>query len=273
MIAFPPCKINIGLYVTERRADGFHNISSVFYPVKINDILEVIEEPGAERGVFIFNASGLPVPGEPEANLVIKAYQLLAADFDLPAVNIHLHKVIPMGAGLGGGSADGAWMLRLLNQKFDLGLDTKALMRYAARLGSDCPFFINDAPALAEGRGEVLSKAPELLSERWLYLVHPAIHVSTRAAFAMLTPRHPAVSIRAAIEKPIDQWKELVENHFEEAVFKIYPAIKDIKAQLYEAGALYASMTGSGSGVYGIFKEKPPELNWPESYFTAMVLM
>lgn len=255
MVSFPPCKINLGLNVVSKRSDGYHNIETCFYPVPWTDALEVISAK-----TFSFTASGNSVPGEVKDNLCIKAYELLKQDFDLAPIAIHLHKVIPMGAGLGGGSSDGAHTLRLLNQVFDLTLSNEKLRGYALQLGSDCPFFLEDKALLGSGRGEVLTDISIDLSGKFIVLIRPDVHVSTAGAYAGVTPAHPLSSIKEILEKkPISQWKNYLKNDFEESVFKRYPVIRDIKQKLYENGALYASMSGSGSAVYGFF-DKPVEL-------------
>ena len=250
MVLFPNCKINIGLNVTGKRTDGYHDLETVFYPVAVKDALEVIRSEE-----FNFHLTGLSVNGTTENNLCVKAYYLLKKDFpDMPAVNIHLHKVIPMGAGLGGGSADGAFMLTMLNKKFQLHLSQEHLISYALQLGSDCPFFIINKPCFATGRGENLSPVHVDLSAYKIVLVNPGIHVSTKEAFSKLGPALPKKSIQQIIQQPMESWKEELRNDFEETVFRLYPEIQSIKEQLYSYGAVYASMTGSGSTLFGIFK-------------------
>jgi 4-diphosphocytidyl-2-C-methyl-D-erythritol kinase len=250
MVLFPNGKINLGLHVTRKREDGYHDLETVFYPVPVKDVLEVVRS-----GHFTFALTGLPVNGQTDNNLCVKAYQLLQKDFPgLPPVSIHLHKAIPMGAGLGGGSADGAFLLSMLNQKFHLHLTSEQLISYALQLGSDCPFFIINKPCFATGRGEVLSPVGLDLKEYRLVLVNPGIHVSTREAFSTLTAKVPTRSLQDIICQPVAEWKEVLKNDFEEPVFRLYPAIEKIKFELYEAGAVYASMTGSGSTVFGIFR-------------------
>lgn len=256
MVLFPNCKINLGLNIIRKRADGYHDLETVFYPLSLKEALEVIE--AAETS---FHLSGLPVSGDIDDNLCLKAYYLLKRNFpDLPSVNIHLHKAIPMGAGLGGGSADGAFMLSLLNKKFQLNLLEDQLMNYALQLGSDCPFFIINKPCFATGRGENLSPVQIDLSGYKIVLIHPGIHISTREAFSNLVPAIPEKRIPEIIKEPISAWKDSLVNDFEKNVFTLFPAIKDIKDKLYSEGAVYASMTGSGSTVFGIF-EGTVELN------------
>ncbi|MBX2901487.1 MAG: 4-(cytidine 5'-diphospho)-2-C-methyl-D-erythritol kinase [Cyclobacteriaceae bacterium] len=248
MVAFPPCKINLGLHVVAKRSDGFHNIETCFYPVPRTDILEVIKSHTTE-----FTTSGLPITGLPEDNLCMKAYRLLAADFNLPPVKIHLHKIIPMGAGVGGGSADAAYTVRLLNHVFELNLAPHQQQKYALQLGSDCAFFLQDQPMLAEGRGEILSAAPVSLKGKYLVLVKPHVHVATADAYAGITPVKPVNNLSEVVQLPIDNWREKLVNNFEPSVFKKFPVIADLKTRLYAQGAAYASMSGSGASVFGIF--------------------
>lgn len=263
MVLFPNCKINLGLHVVHKRTDGYHDLETVFYPLAIKDALEVIHS-----AAFNFHLTGLPVNDTTENNLCVKAYHLLKQDFPgLPAVNIHLHKAIPMGAGLGGGSADGAFMLSMLNTKFQLNLTPDKLIDYALQLGSDCPFFIVNKPCFATGRGEHLTPVQLDVSAYKIILVNPQIHVSTKEAFSTLTPNAPAKSIEQIIQQPVTTWKDELKNDFEEPVFKTYPAIKEIKKTLYNMGAVYAAMTGSGSSVYGIFEpDANTNFSFPEQY-------
>lgn len=259
MICFPNAKINIGLNIIEKRGDGFHNIETVFYPVRWCDALEVVEKQVSSikyQDKIKLSLSGLEVMGDWKANLVVKAYQLLDGDFDLPPVKIHLYKNIPMGAGLGGGSADGAFALKLLNEKFDLKLNHSKLKVYAQQLGSDCSFFIDNHPAFAEGRGEELKKIDMDLSQYHIVIVRPPVHVTTAEAYNEVRPARPVTSLRELIQFPVKEWKNYIQNDFEESVFKKYPVIKEIKEKLYLLGALYASMSGSGSAVYAIFDKE-----------------
>lgn len=249
MVAFPFCKINLGLSVLSKREDGYHDLETCFYPVPWTDILEIIK---ADK--FSFTTSGIIIPGDPAENLCIKAYDLLKNEFGLGPVNIHLHKIIPPGAGLGGGSSDAAHTLRLLNTIFSLNLSQQKLMEYAARLGSDCAFFIQDKAMMGTARGEVLKEIGFSLKNRFLVIVKPGIHVSTRDAFSGITPKATDLPVEEIIRgHPISQWKGLLRNDFEETVFKKYPSLASLKERLYELGAAYASMTGSGSAVFGIF--------------------
>jgi 4-diphosphocytidyl-2-C-methyl-D-erythritol kinase len=275
MILFPNCKINIGLNITSKRNDGYHDLETVFYPIGIRDAIEVIEKyvhPPINN--IQCSISGLPVAGDIETNLCARAYHLLKKDFpSLPAVQLHLHKAIPAGAGLGGGSADGAFTLKLLNKKFSLGLSENKLLEYAFQLGSDCAFFIFNKPCLAAGRGEILEPVNLDLSAYKILIVHPGIHISTAWAFMNIVPAARKKPIKEIITEPVAAWKDELKNDFEEPVFEKYPEIKSIKGKLYEAGAVYASMTGSGSAVYGIFeKDFQINLTFPENYFVKEVM-
>jgi 4-diphosphocytidyl-2-C-methyl-D-erythritol kinase len=253
MISFPPCKINLGLQVTRKRPDGYHDLETCFYPVPWTDILEII--PSDE---FSFTSSGSLIPDNGADNLCVKAYHLLKTAYvALPPARIHLHKIIPMGAGLGGGSADAAYTLRGLNQLFELKLSVNDLMKHAAQLGSDCAFFVQDDAMIGSGRGEVLEPVTISLQGKFVVITKPPIHVSTAEAYADIIPRPPALSLRDYIERePMTAWKHVLKNDFEEHVFKKYPAIQSVKETLYAQGAVYASMSGSGAAVFGIFTEE-----------------
>ena len=249
MIQFPNCKINLGLSILAKRADGYHELETVFYPIAVSDALEIL--PAAN---LTMNHSGITVPGDPAQNLCLKAYHLLKKDFPtLPAVQMYLHKNIPMGAGLGGGSSDGTAALMILNQQFTLGLNDQQLIAYASQLGSDCPFFVYNKACHATGRGEVLTPIQLDLSNYQFLLVHPGVHIATAWAFQQLNPHIKSESIQAIIEKPITDWKNYLINDFEAPVFKAEPTLSVIKDQLYQLGAIYASMSGSGSSLFGIF--------------------
>ena len=251
MVFFPNCKINLGLRILHRRADGYHQLETVFYPLPLKDALEIIP---SEK--MAFTATGLPIPGDADSNLCYKAYHLLQQDFpDLPPVHIYLHKHIPIGAGLGGGSADGAGMLQVLNRCFQLGLSQERLMEYAARLGSDCPFFILNTPALGSGRGEELTPIAVDLSRYSFVIVHPGIHISTAWAFSQCVPDETGKKVAEVIMQPIETWAQELVNVFEKPVLHQHPSLRTIKEQLYHAGALYASMSGSGSSFFGIFEK------------------
>ncbi len=252
MIAFPNAKINIGLNITGRRPDGYHNLETVLYPVKIYDALEIITADKVS-----FNASGTNIPGRVADNLCLKGYELLKKDFPLPAVNIHLHKHIPIGAGLGGGSADAAFCIKLLNQKFTLGLTGNQMRTYARQLGADCAFFIEAQPVYAFNKGDEFEQIQLNLSAYDIALVMPPVYVSTAEAYRGVKPRPSATLLKETVKLPITSWKQFIINDFEETIFKNYPLIKDVKAALYEEGALYASMSGSGASVFGIFDYKP----------------
>jgi 4-diphosphocytidyl-2-C-methyl-D-erythritol kinase len=253
MVSFPPCKINLGLNVISKRPDGFHDITTCFYPVPWNDVLEVV--PSAR---FSFAASGDPVPGAAADNLCVRAYEMLQKDFRLKPVAIHLHKVVPIGSGLGGGSSDGAHTLRLLNDIFGLSLTDTQLQEYAARLGSDCAFFIRDKPMLGQGRGEILSDINLSLKGTWVVIVKPEVHISTAEAFAGIKPKSPAADLRATLERhPVTAWKNMLHNDFEDLLFAKFPVMDALKKKLYAFGADYASLSGSGSAVFGLFKTEP----------------
>lgn len=263
MISFPNCKINLGLNILRKREDGFHDLETVFYPVAVKDILEIVPAPGAAEDI-VYSSSGLNIAGATENNLCIKAYHLLKKEFpSLPPVKLHLHKTIPTGAGLGGGSADAAFTLQLLNDMFALHLSTAQLLDYAAALGSDGPFFIINKPCYASGRGEILEEININLAAYSIALINPGIHINTGWAFTELSPALPQKNIREIITEPVAQWKHELKNDFETPVFEKYPGIKHIKEELYRQGALYAAMSGSGSTVFGIFDK-----TIDESFFT-----
>lgn len=272
MILFPNCKINLGLSVLGRREDGYHNLETVFYPVPLKDALEVVRHPAPLTDVE-YSGSGLVVGGDLSDNICVKAYQLLKKDFpELPAIKLHLHKTIPMGAGLGGGSADGAFTLLLLDQKFNLGLSEESLLQYALQLGSDCPFFIRNRPCFAVGRGEKMEDMPLDLSAYQFVLVNPGIHVNTGWAFSQVKPSTGKPSLKEIIRLPVEHWKESLVNDFEAPVSQHYPEIAAIKLSLYQQGAVYAAMTGSGSTVFGLFaQEKKPAFAFPSHYFVTIV--
>ncbi|MEO7531456.1 MAG: 4-(cytidine 5'-diphospho)-2-C-methyl-D-erythritol kinase [Sediminibacterium sp.] len=268
MLLFPNCKINLGLHIISKREDGYHAIETVFYPVQLKDALEGIKISMAphcnetHNGID-FHSSGLTVAGDVNDNLCVKAYHLLKKDFpQLSSVQLQLHKVIPMGAGLGGGSADGAFALLLFNKLYQLNLSHEELIQYALQLGSDCPFFILNKPCFATGRGEIMKEVLLDLSQYQIVLVNPGIHVSTAFAFSEIIPAKPVQSIEEIIQLPVAQWKELLVNDFEKTVSAEYPNIANIKHEMYLKGAVYASMTGSGSTVFGLFyRDKNPSLN------------
>jgi 4-diphosphocytidyl-2-C-methyl-D-erythritol kinase len=254
MITYPNAKINIGLNITERRPDGYHNIESVFYPINLQDAVEIKTIEGEEpQGGYKLKVSGTILDGTPDDNLVVKAYQLLRKDFNFPAQKIHLYKHIPVGAGLGGGSSDAAAIIKMLNEKFALGLTSEQMQNYAVQIGADCPFFINNTPVFATGIGNIFTPIEFSLHGKNIILVKPDIFVSTRDAYALVKPSPAAIPLTEAIKQPISEWKQIITNDFEKSVFAKYPEIAAIKDKLYDMGALYASMSGSGSAVYGIF--------------------
>ncbi|MFA9391203.1 MAG: 4-(cytidine 5'-diphospho)-2-C-methyl-D-erythritol kinase [Prolixibacteraceae bacterium] len=255
MILFPNAKINLGLDVLRKRNDGFHDIETVFYPIQLSDVLEInLSEK------FAFSQSGISIDGEAENNLVVKAYRLLKNEFNLLPVQIHLHKIIPFGAGLGGGSSDAAFALKGLNQLFHLNLTNKQLEGFASLLGSDCPFFIQNKPIFAEGKGNEFTHTSISLEGYHLALIKPNVHVPTAVAYSNITPVAPVVSLMQRLSKGKENWRNNVVNSFESSVFQFYPEVQSIKETLYEMRALYASMSGSGSSVYGIFNEKPRQI-------------
>lgn len=250
MITFPNAKINLGLNVVNRRSDGYHNIETIFYPVVICDALEIIEDDELS-----IQTSGIPIPGYPDENICFKALELLRKDFTIPNVKIHLHKNIPIGAGLGGGSSDAAFFVQLLVEKFELNVVPKSIENYCRQLGSDCAFFIRNQPVFATGKGDEFEDVKVNLKPYFLVLVVPDVHISTAEAYKGVIPTASVHSLKESINLPIEDWKLVFKNDFEESVFKNHPKIKDVKEALYTAGAIYASMSGSGSAVYGIFKK------------------
>lgn len=259
MVCFPNCKINIGLFVTNKRADGYHDLETVFYPVgktgdatALNDVLEVVPATGEGTQLYM---SGLGVAGNRDSNLVWKAYAMLKDKYPhiVTDLDIHLHKAIPMGAGLGGGSADGAFMLRLLNDYFALGMANTELAELSLQLGSDCPFFIYNTPQFAKGRGELMKPVEVDLSGYRIEVSCPGIHVSTKDAFSEIVPRPAPYDLHGISSLPVNEWKHHVSNDFEQTVFKKHPELAALKQSMYNRGALYASMSGTGSAVYGIF--------------------
>lgn len=250
MIVFPNCKINLGLNILSKREDGYHNLETVLVPVALEDSLEII--PSHKTRITVTGIAA----GNPESNLCMKAYLLLKNDYpQLPETNIHLHKAIPTGAGLGGGSADAAFMLQLLNEKFNLNVPAYKMYVYALQLGSDCSFFLLNKPCLATSRGEVLEEISLSFSEYKILLINPLIHISTAEAFKRISPAIRSKKIKHIISQPIETWKDELNNDFENYVFERYPLIKKIKEDLYKSGAVYAAMSGSGSSIFGIFKK------------------
>ncbi|WP_336527875.1 4-(cytidine 5'-diphospho)-2-C-methyl-D-erythritol kinase [Bacteroides acidifaciens] len=273
MIVFPNIKINLGLSITEKRPDGYHNLETVFYPVALEDALEIralpeASLPEADKKITL-HQYGMEIAGNPEDNLVAKAYSLLDKEFHLPPVEIHLYKHIPSGAGLGGGSSDAAFMLKLLNGHFHLNLSEEQLEIYAATLGADCAFFIKNKPVYAEGIGNIFSPIELSLKGYQIMIVKPDVFVSTREAFANIHPHHPEYPVKEVIRRPVAEWKDTLINDFEASVFPQHPVIGEIKQELYNQGAIYASMSGSGSSVFGLFAPDAalPEINWKSNSF------
>lgn len=262
MLTFPNIKINLGLSITEKRPDGYHNLETVFYPVNLEDALEIRTSSQAEKKITL-HQYGMEIAGNPEDNLVAKAYSLLDKEFHLPPVEIHLYKHIPSGAGLGGGSSDAAFMLKLLNEQFHLNLSEEQLEIYAATLGADCAFFIKNKPVYAEGIGNIFSPIELSLKGYQIMIVKPDVFVSTREAFANIHPHHPEYPVKEVIRRPVAEWKDTLINDFEASVFPQHPVIGEIKQELYNQGAIYASMSGSGSSVFGLFAPDAalPEIN------------
>jgi 4-diphosphocytidyl-2-C-methyl-D-erythritol kinase len=279
MITFPCCKINLGLNVIRKREDGFHDLQTVFYPVPLTDALEIkkMSEKWPAEVDCDLKVSGNTLECDEQNNLVVKAYNLLATDYKLPRIYAHLYKRIPSQAGLGGGSSDGAYMIRLLDERFRLNMGIAEMERYAAQLGSDCPFFITSETAYAEGRGNILEPADNEtgnLEGYYIAIVKPDVAISTAEAYASITPRIPEKNCRDIVRQPILTWREELHNDFEVPVFEKYPQLKDIKDMLYDAGAIYAQMSGSGSAIFGIFAEEPKEIDtlFPEMFSTVLSL-
>lgn len=265
MITFPCAKINLGLNIVSKRPDGYHNLETVFYPIPLTDALEIkyMDEKFPSESPCDLKITGKDVDCNEEDNLVIKAYQLLAADFQLPRVHAHLVKCIPTQAGLGGGSSDAAYMIRLLDERFRLNIGIPEMERYAAKLGADCAFFITADPSYAEGIGDVLMPVDVPgagLGGYYLAVVKPSVAVSTRDAYAAIVPKTPAKCCRDIVRQPIETWKDELVNDFEAPIFAMHPELAAIKQSLYDAGAVYAAMSGSGSALFGIFREQPTGL-------------
>ncbi|MEP7263120.1 MAG: 4-(cytidine 5'-diphospho)-2-C-methyl-D-erythritol kinase [Bacteroidota bacterium] len=257
MIRFPNAKINLGLHVISKRPDGFHELETVFYPVKWCDALEIVEAKNSDD-VFTLEIQGADF-GHVRENICYKAYELIVTDHTLPALNCYLQKVIPHGAGLGGGSADAAFTLKMIDELFTLKITNDDLLKYASQLGSDCSFFIYNKPMMASGRGEILQPCNVDIEKYFLVIVMPDVKVNTNEAYQLIAPATPDIPLSAIIQLPVNEWKYALVNDFEKPVFEKYPAIKEIKTQLYKSGAVYASMSGSGSAVFGLF-EKPVDV-------------
>lgn len=265
MITFPCAKINLGLNIVSKRPDGYHNLETVFYPIPLTDALEIkyMDEKFPSESPCDLKITGNDVDCNEEDNLVIKAYQLLAADFQLPRVHAHLVKRIPTQAGLGGGSSDAAYMIRLLDERFRLNIGIPEMERYAAKLGADCAFFITADPSYAEGIGDVLMPVDVPgagLGDYYLAVVKPSVAVSTRDAYAAIVPKTPSKCCRDIVRQPIETWKDELVNDFEAPIFAMHPELAAIKQSLYDAGAVYSAMSGSGSALFGIFREQPTGL-------------
>ena len=251
MLSFPNAKINIGLYITEKRSDGFHNLESCFYPVGWSDVLEILPAPKLS-----FKSTGISIPGNPETNLCLRAYHLVNQDFKLPPVMIHLHKIVPIGAGLGGGSADCAFTIKTLNDLFELNMSVEMMESYARNLGSDCAFFIQNKPKFCFGKGDEFEEIELDLSGKFIVLVNPNIHISTAEAYSGVKPQRATVDLKITLQTPVNQWINVIKNDFETHLLLKYSVIRNIKDSLYTYGAEYASMTGSGSTVFGIFNQE-----------------
>ena len=256
MILYPNAKINIGLNVVEKRADGYHNLETVFYPINLLDALEITTDEHQADSVKL-KVSGEAIAGRPSDNLVMKACNLMRSMFPekIERLSVHLHKHIPTGAGLGGGSSDATFTIKALNEKFSLGMSVDQMEQLSAQLGADCPFFIKNQPVFAEGIGDIFTDIDIVLKGKTLVLVKPDISVSTADAYSLVSPHKPQQSLRESLRLPVEEWKNHVVNDFESSVFKKFPEIAAIKDRLYDLGALYASMSGSGSAVYGIFNQ------------------
>lgn len=264
MISFPNAKINIGLNVVEKRPDGYHDLETIYYPVSLSDVLEI--HPSAE---FSFRSTGIEIDGAVEDNLVVKAYRMMQKKNSLPPVKIHLHKIIPHGAGLGGGSSDAAFTLKMLNSLFNLGITGERLRDSAGQLGADCPFFIDNSPALGMGTGSHLVPVQLDLSAFKIVLVKPSFSINTSLAYRDIRPGYPENRLSELIKMPIEKWKNSIVNDFEIPVFRRFPEIASIRSKIVGLGAIYASLTGSGSAVYGIFRDIPSSLydSFPASCF------
>ncbi len=265
MILFPNAKINLGLHILHKREDNFHELETMMYPVGLCDILEFLPSPEIATNLRM---SGIPVTGEMEENLVYKAYLLLKDSFKLPELKIHLHKIIPTGAGLGGGSSDAAFMLKGLDKFFGLNLSIKELKGYAEILGSDCSFFIENLPAMAAGRGEILTSASSILNNNKIVLYFPGFPVSTKDAYSGVIPDSKRDSLNGIIGSGVSNWKGTLVNDFEKTVFKKFPRLEDLKNKLYRNGAVYASMSGSGSAVFGVFDR---DFEMPEDLYEYLI--
>ena len=266
MLSFPFAKINLGLNVVRKRPDGYHDIESVMAPIPLHDALEIVVDDELAPNAIIYTRSGLIVPNEPQDDLVVRAIRALQHGRELPGLRVHLHKVIPMGAGLGGGSSDAAHALIVTDEVLHLRTDAPQLAQMAADLGSDCAFFLQEIVQLALGRGEILSAVPLDLSGKHLLLVNPGIHVPTAEVYRNMTPSETLLSLGDRVLRPIIEWRDLLPNTMEQGVFEQHPTVARIKEKLYRSGAAFASMSGSGSTVFGIFEHPPPVIDWPTDH-------
>lgn len=266
MILFPPAKINLGLNVLFKREDGFHELDTCMVPVPFYDVLELL--PAEE---FSFHQSGILIPGKMEENLCFKAYRLMVENFSIPPVYIHLRKIIPMGAGLGGGSADAAYVLKGLKELFNVDCSENRLEELAAQLGSDCPFFVKNEAQIAKGRGEILSSCKLDLTGYFIKIINPGIHIGTKEAYAGIVFGENQVSVKQIVEGPIENWKDQLKNDFETSAFANHPILKEIKEKMYAEGAIYAAMSGSGSTMYGIYRSEPESTNSEKSSFLTLI--
>lgn len=263
MILFPNAKINIGLFVTSKRPDNYHNIETIFLPIKkLCDVLEVVDSKKSQDS---FTTSGLTISGDEKDNLVLVALKKMREKAVIPPIQIHLHKIIPSGAGLGGGSSNAAFMLRLLNEQYQVGLSILELETMAKDIGADCPVFIQNKTTLAKGIGTEFNEISLPLKDHWLQIVIPSIHITTANAYDNTLPTLLDVPLQQKIKSPIKEWRDIIINDFETSVFKKHPELGDIKSKFYENGAVFSSMTGSGSSIYGIFREKP-NIIWSSNY-------
>jgi 4-diphosphocytidyl-2-C-methyl-D-erythritol kinase len=261
MILYPNAKINLGLNILEKRKDGFHNLESLFLPVGWSDVLEVLPSENDSGKDFMFVQTGIPLGLSGVENIIYKAYSLLKTDYDIDPVKVILHKQIPAGAGLGGGSSDAVSMVQLLNEIFNLKLSEETIFTYLEKIGSDCSFFYGNEPSFVRGRGEIIEPFSLDLSGYYLLIVVPDIHLSTMEAFSLITPRKPDFPLRQALQYPVNEWENIIKNDFEEVLFPKYPMLMEIKEKMYRTGALYSSMSGSGSAIYGIFKTEVNPIN------------
>ncbi|MBP6385778.1 MAG: 4-(cytidine 5'-diphospho)-2-C-methyl-D-erythritol kinase [Pseudarcicella sp.] len=251
MIVFPNAKINLGLHITSKRSDGYHELETCMYPIAWQDAMEILPSEKTR-----FEALGLDIPGETQNNVCLKAYQLIANDYPLMPLEIILQKNIPIGAGLGGGSADAAFTIRAINTYFELNLSVQQMESYTKKIGADCAFFIQNKPQLCYGIGDVFENCDVSLNEKYIVLVYPNLHISTAEAYAGVVPKKPALNLKECLSRPIEEWKEILKNDFEDSIFPQYPILASIKKDFYNLGAIYASMSGSGSTMFGIFDDE-----------------